>query len=266
MSFFIIFLLYAAVNSIIFAMFSVLTAVISKKQGDINVKKRVQQFITIVLTILVLCSFSYVYASASEQTDENSKYYQDNLWGYSDSYYGNGDFNSTVYFLPPAPKGYKYYVVLEAYLGYETEPKIYLYLCNSYVYRYGGFWLSFGDSALYSLSSDCLSWDFVKSQGSWTSYNFRKILRYIDSTVNVVNGNDSSGGKDIEFVHNNGYMFYWTAICILEKLLLYMENIYSYVLSNQILQLVFLVSFVGEVIWFVVTLFSKVGELRNEEE
>lgn len=239
-------------------------------------KKRVQQFISIALAILVLCSFSYVYA-ADEKDKPNSKYYQDDLFQYGDSYFADdnnqwyGSSDDTVYFIPPLPDtDYKYYTLIYGNcLTNDSGEGLYCFFCNdNSLDVQGNFLIVFGSAALYKFNIHRLEWSLVNESSSGIGFYFNfESGSILDSTSRIIEyGSGGSLGAHRDYVHYNGYFFYWTAICILEKLLSYMENIYLYILSNQILQLVFLVSFVGEVIWFVVTLFNKVGELRNEEE
>ncbi len=219
--------------------------------------KGVQRKVIIYLvTLVLLCSFSFPCYG----------YDYKGTWGYNDSYINyRSDEDKKLIFFPLAPESEH-----EDYMIVLWRDDYYLFLFDGDVLFYG-YQLQYPSTFdLYRLGHNSNSWEEYPASAlphnSTTNYiNFSGGLTVIDATVNVERWAIMTPIDSHKMTNRTGYRIYWQ-LALIEKLVLSRLSIVSdYVLSSELLRYSVMLGFVGEVIFFVVKLVLRIGDIRNEK-
>lgn len=193
-------------------------------------------------------------------------------FNYNDSYVQNEDtVDNSLFFVPlPPDSPYKDYMIFSEsgsnnIYFYSSDPWLGCYDIISFgsgsVYRI----VNWNPGILYVYNLKNNTWNFVCEfpNGSY-DYGFQPI-KVLDSTVGTI----YHYGQDIyEFQsqpQKTGYKIYWTMSLILLQILDYVNYAADLVLSNDILKYALFTLFGGEILFFVITLINKIGDIKNEK-
>ena len=224
-------------------------------------KWRTQRQLLIFIIMLSLClSFCNFNAYAK------SKYYDDGE-SYNDSYLKDDvvDEDSSLIFFPPFPDSeYKNYIILSSQGDY------YLVLTNDKrINFYGNSMVAEGHFIVYQFAQHNRQWVFNDDYTKYypaNKYGFYKQFKdytIIDSSISTDSGSQIEQNK---YTAKTGYRFYWQFITVEKFIIKQIESISDYVLTNKILTYIVLGGFAAEILFFVVKLIRRVGELRCDEE
>ena len=214
-----------------------------------------KRFITILLLLLLFCSFTFqAYADDYKYMDKNS-YFS-----------GHENENPELIFFPLLPEercSDEYLIIYYLqdgcyYLLFNTKDDFFYYASwyhflssgTMYVYKYNQ-----------KISND---WEYY---GTWAPTEGPQFYKFIviDSTKQVQSISYGSTDWQRMYQARTGYRLYWQLAIIEKSVLSWLNRISLYCLEREWLRYFILIGFSGEVIFFIVHLLSKVGELKNEE-
>lgn len=221
-----------------------------------------KKVITMFLSLLLFCSFSFPVYAASD-------YFDPELYNYGDSYINSvSTEDRSLFFLPLIPESqYPHYMIIYR----PSEDCYYLYLMNRQLWNaaefYGGSFID-GGYDLYKFSRNSNDWELVMANVDYYygfyHFGFPDYVP-IDCTCNIVKAVVSSGGDvEVSYVNKTGYRIYWLLSVITKQVLSYLLSFSDYILGHVFLRFAFLIFFAGEVLLFVVMLIRRIGELKYE--
>jgi len=214
-------------------------------------KKGVEFTISLIISMLVICSFAFSVCAA-----DNSEY------GYNDSHIdSNATQDHSLIFIPPPPASeFKNYLVAYS----PGNEMYYMYVSDSYVSWFdilgreivnGNGWY------LYSSKITSNSWELIDQHRAWHFAQLPSDYQIFDATAPV----SGHYGDQKMFVQKTGYRLYWDFIKIWRFILDWTLEVSDYIMQHTLIRYAMLLFLAGEVLVFAVVLIQKIGDIRSEE-